>query len=105
MSAERPSKALAPKIRQSTLRTQKPHTVTLVCDLGQEFCSREITDACLNLGVQIAYLRPCQPLAHRPYPKAQVERFFADLNRRLPRSHFSKRQIRRLHPHSRKERS
>jgi hypothetical protein len=85
MSAERPSKAVARKFNKSTLRTRKPDAVTLVCDLGQEFCSREFIEACLISGFQIAYLPPRQPLARRPYHKAQVERLLADLNRQLTR--------------------
>ena len=57
------------EFNESTSRTRKPDAVTLVCDLGQEFCSREFTEACQILGFQIEYL------ASRPHCKSHVERF------------------------------
>jgi hypothetical protein len=85
MSPERPSKAVAPKFSKSALRTRKPDAFTLTCDRRREFCSPAFTEACLKLGVQIAYLPPRQTLVHRPYHKAQVERLLADINRQLTR--------------------
>jgi hypothetical protein len=62
------------KFNESPLRTRKADAVTLVCDQGQEFCSREFTEACSILGFQIEYLPP------RPHFKSHVESLLADLD-------------------------